>query len=195
MKNKTHTVPILRNFFVMVKNQFQNVVKNFRSDNGSKFLSKECQNLLSEFGILHQRTCVYTPQKNGRVERKHRTIVQVARSILFGATLPVKFWDEAILHATYLLNRWPSIVVDWKTPFEVLYERPVDYAKLKNFRCLAYATVTSPHKDKFTPRAFKCVFMGYTLGNKGYKLFDYVTNKFIVSRDVIFHQQVYPFWK
>lgn len=97
---------------------------------------------------------------------------------------------EAILHATYLLNRWPSLVFNWKTPYE-LFKRHVD---LRIFGCLCYSIITVPKKDKFTPRAVKCIFLGYSPGKKkGYKLYDYNVDKFIVSKDVVFYEQVYPF--
>lgn len=140
--------------------------------------------MLNEFGILHQRTCVYSSQQNGKVERKHRAIVRIARSLLFGANLPIKFWGEAILHATYILNRWPNIVTNWKTPYELLFKKAVDYDKLKTLGCLCYSTVTNPKKEKFKARAVKCIFLGYAPGNKGYKLYDFSADRFIVSRDV-----------
>lgn len=96
----------------MIKNQFKKIVKIVRTYNGAEFLSGDCQNLLNELGVIRERTCAYSPQQNGKVERRHRITVQIARSLIFKANLLVKFWGEAILYATYLLNRWPSIVLN-----------------------------------------------------------------------------------
>ncbi|KAK4391437.1 Retrovirus-related Pol polyprotein from transposon RE2 [Sesamum angolense] len=105
----------------MLHTQFGGIVKVFRSDNGSEFLNKECQSLFHELGIIHQISCTYTPQQNGRVERKHRHLLNVARALLFQAYLPIKFWGDAILTATYLINRTPSLKLNWKAPYELLH--------------------------------------------------------------------------
>lgn len=78
--DKTQVLLTLSNFFVYVKNQFLTTVKIIRTDNGSEFINHNCQNLFSSLGIVHQRTAPYSPQHNGRVERKHQHLLQVARS-------------------------------------------------------------------------------------------------------------------
>lgn len=74
--------------------------------------------------------------------------------------------------ATHIVNRTPSIVLDWKTPFEKLYQEPPDLSYFKVFGCLAYATNTKPHKTKFESRAIPSVFIGYAQNQKAYKLYD-----------------------
>lgn len=63
MKTKSQSVSILKKLFIMIQNQLKKNVKILRSDNGSEFVNKECGQMLGDFGILHQKTCVYTPQK------------------------------------------------------------------------------------------------------------------------------------
>jgi len=75
----------------MVKNQFGKDVKIIRSDNGLEFKSGPMKFFYSEKGIIHQTSCVDTPQQNGRVERKHRHILNIARALWFQASLPVEF--------------------------------------------------------------------------------------------------------
>lgn len=67
-----------------------------------EFLSFECQKMLQDNDIIHQKTCPYTPQQNGVVERKHRHVVQVARALIHHAGLSQKFWGEAVLIATHI---------------------------------------------------------------------------------------------
>ncbi|KAL2233050.1 UNVERIFIED_CONTAM: Retrovirus-related Pol polyprotein from transposon RE2 [Sesamum indicum] len=178
----------------MVRNQYSKEIKVIRSDNGSEFLNKECQTFCNEIGIVHQTSCAYTPQQNGRIERKHRQLLNVARALLFQASMPLKFWADSILTATYLINRTPSKILQWKTPFEKLTGNPPTYHHIRTFGSLYFATNVDPQKSKFHPRASKCVLLGYMMTQKGYKLFDMDNNHVIVSRDVQFYVNIFPYF-
>ncbi|KAL0380888.1 UNVERIFIED_CONTAM: Retrovirus-related Pol polyprotein from transposon TNT 1-94 [Sesamum angustifolium] len=119
--------------------------------------------------------------------------VNYAKMGEFAACLPSQFWTEAILTATYIINRFPTSVLHWKTPYEVLYNRSVDYSMVRTFGCLAFATNVLPQKSKFTKRAYRCVFVGYAFGQKGYKLYDLDDKVLFVSRDVVFHEGIFPY--
>ncbi|KAL0311584.1 UNVERIFIED_CONTAM: Retrovirus-related Pol polyprotein from transposon RE1 [Sesamum angustifolium] len=112
---------------------------------------------------------------------------------MFQSHLPSKFWTEAILTATYLINRLPTSVLNWKTPYAMLYGKPVNYTVIRTFGCLAFATNVQPHKSKVTKRAYRCIFVGYAFGQKGYRLYDLENNVMLVSRDVVFHEGVFPY--
>ena len=118
MIHKSETQIYLKNFFAMIKTQFQRSIKKIRSDNGLEFISMS--HFFNDHGILHQRTCAATPQQNGVAELKHRHILEVARALRFQAYLPLKFWGECILTATYLINHLPTPLLSGKTPHEVL---------------------------------------------------------------------------
>lgn len=91
------------------------------------------------------------------------------------------------------MNRLPSQVLNWKTPYELLYGKIPDYSFLRIFGCLAYATNSGIHKSKFEPRAQKCIFIGFSPGQKAYKLYNLDTEKILVSRDVVFYEDIFPF--
>ncbi|RVW29287.1 Retrovirus-related Pol polyprotein from transposon TNT 1-94 [Vitis vinifera] len=106
--------------------------------------------------------------------------------------VPIQFWGECALTAVHIINRLPSPVLSLKTPFELLYSKPPSYSHLHVFKCLAYATnVHTSHK--FDYRAMPSIFIGYPAGQKSYKLFDLSTKKVFTSRDVKFHEDIFPY--
>lgn len=88
---KSHVLRCLERVFTLISNQFGTSIKRVRSDNGSEFLSNACQDLFACKGVEHQKSCAYTPEQNGVVERKHRHLLQVALSLLFQSSLPTFF--------------------------------------------------------------------------------------------------------
>lgn len=121
LRMKCDVIVVLRQFLALIKTQFNEHVKFFRSDNGTGLFNSRCTDLFSSSGIIHQSSCVHTPQQNGLVERKHRHILEVARAIRLSGFLPLKFWNECVLNVVYVMNRLPMQVLSGKSPFEVLY--------------------------------------------------------------------------
>jgi transposase InsO family protein len=181
----------LKDYFSLVERQFNKQVKIFRSDNGTEFTCMKKYFL--EHGIIFQTSCTATPQQNGRVERKHRHILNVARALRFQGNLPIDFWGECILTAGYLINRTPSQILNGKSPYEMLHGKAPVYEHLRVFGSLCYAHNQRRKGDKFASRSKKCAFIGYPYGKKGWKLLDLETQEIFVSRDVKFIESVYPF--
>jgi len=115
LKSKSEVQIQVQNFILFAENQFECKVKIVRSDNGPEF---DLQQFYSSKGILHQKSCVETPQQNGRVERKHQHILNVDRALLFQSKLPKKFWSYALVHATYIINRVSSSILKDKSPYQ-----------------------------------------------------------------------------
>ncbi|GJZ62009.1 ribonuclease H-like domain-containing protein [Tanacetum coccineum] len=192
LKGKDEVFDCVLTFYNLIKNQFGKTVKTFRSDNGTEFVNNVFDKFCIDNGIVHQTTCAYTPQQNGIVERKHRHLLNVARSLLFQGGLPLYLWSECIMTAAYLINRLPSSVLNGKTSFELVFNKKPVLKHLRVFGSLCYATVLNLH-DKLGSRAEKCVLVGYASFKKGYKLYSLERKQFIYSRDVRFFEKVFPF--
>lgn len=180
-----------RRFFFKFAERQDAKIKIVRSDNGAEFIG--LRTFFAEQGVIHQTSCVDTPQQNERVERKHRHILNVARILLFQAKLPVKFRGESVLTATYLINRTPSSVLQNKTPYELIYGSAPSYDNLCTFGALCYARRIARNKDKFWDRIIKCIFIGYPVGQKGWLVYDLETERSFVSLDVIFYESQFLF--
>lgn len=111
----------IKQFCSMVLTQFGKRVKVLRSDNGTEFTY--LHKFYAEHGIVHQTTCVDTPKQNGRVERKHRHILNVVRALLFQANLPLSFWGECVLTVAHLINHTPTNLLKGKTPMRRSLEK------------------------------------------------------------------------
>ena len=190
---KSDIVTVMHQFFLLVETQFQTKVQKIRSDNAPELCEGQMKALLIKKGILHETSCVNTPQQNGVVERRHRHLLDTARALFFQAKLPIQYWGESLLCATYLINRMPLKPINFQTPYQLLFQHTPDFSILKTFGCLCYMTTQKQNRTKFDPRAIPCVFLGYAIGQKGYKVLDLQSHKIYVSRDVIFHELHFPY--
>ncbi|KAG7553171.1 Reverse transcriptase RNA-dependent DNA polymerase [Arabidopsis thaliana x Arabidopsis arenosa] len=136
MTAKSETPTHMKRFLAMTSRQFGKDVKVVRSDNGTEFICMK--DFFFECGIIHETSCVGTPQQNGRVERKHRHILNVARALRFQSNLPINYWGECVLAAAHLINRTPLIVLDGKTPYEILFGKLPSFEHLRVFGCLCF---------------------------------------------------------
>lgn len=87
----------------------------------------------------------------------------------------------------------PSPLLGKKSPFEKMLHKSLDYFVLRSFGSLCYVSTLAIHRDKFSARARPCAFLGYPRGYKGYKVLDLETHSISISRNVIFHENVFPF--
>ena len=189
--SKSEVKKVIERFCAYTETQFDKKVQKVRSDNGSEFMCMS--GFFQDKGIVHQTSCVDTPQQNGRVERKHRHILNVARALLFQSKMPVKFWGEAISTATHVINMTPSQVLKGSSPYEILFGAKPSYGSLRVFGSLCYVHRRDRDKDKLGERSRRCVFVGYPFGKKAWRVYDLDTNEFIVSRDVSFCEDVFPY--
>ena len=108
-----------------------------------------------------------TPQQNGVAERRNRTLLKMVRSMMAQANLPITFWGDALLTATYILNRVPSKSVT-STPYELWTKRKPDLSNLRPWGCAAYVHESAHQHGKLGPRGKKSIFIRYSEHSKEY---------------------------
>jgi hypothetical protein len=147
-------------------------------------------------GITHHVSCPHTHQQNSSVKRKHRHIVEMGLSLLAHAAMPLKFWDEVFSTAAYLINQLPSRVLDFTSPFEKLFDTTPNYSWLKVFGCACWPHLRPYNTRKLEFRSKRRVFLGYSPNyHKGYRCLDVATSHIYISRDVVFDENVFPFFE
>ena len=168
---------IYKAFRALVKTQHSYVIKCFRCDFGGEYTSNKFLELLALDGTMQQPSCIDT----GVVERKHRHIVETARSLLLSNYVPSEFLGEVVLATVTLINNIPSYHVSGISPFEKLYGFGPDYSFFRVFGCTCF--VLKPHVEhsKLSYRSVIYVFLGYSKGQKGDMCFDPTTQKLCVS--------------
>ncbi|KAG8479817.1 hypothetical protein CXB51_029556 [Gossypium anomalum] len=179
MKHKSEVFEAFCKFKALVENQTCYKIKALRTDNGTEYLSQRFQKLCEHAGIHHQLTTVYTPQQNGVFERKNRTVMNMARWLLFQSKLPSKFWAEAVNTSVYLLNKLPTRAVKDKTPFEAWYGLKPSVSHLKVFGCICYTLIPAERRTKLERRSAPGIFVGYSSTKKGYRVYDPSTKKIL----------------
>ncbi|PWA98023.1 hypothetical protein CTI12_AA024020 [Artemisia annua] len=189
LKEKSQAFEAFKIFKSMVEKEKGLKIKSMRSDRGEEFLSKEFNKFCEDNGIRRFLRAPYSPQQNGVVERKNRTILNMVRSMLKSKKMPKEFWAEAVDCAVYLLNRCPSKSLDNKTPQEAWNGMKPTVSHLRVFESIAYVHVPSQRRSKLDDKSEKHVFVGYDKQSKGYKLYNPITGKVVVSRDVEFDEE------
>jgi len=185
LKHKSDVKTVLPAFVQLIETQFNFKLKRIRYDNAKEFLLTD---FFNNKGIIHETSCVETPQQNSIVERKHQHLLNVSHALLFQSHLPTSFWSFAVKHVTHIINRLPTPFLKFKSLYELIHRTLPNLTQLKVFGCLAFATTLLASRTKFDKRAIKTIFLGVKTGTKGYILYDITTHSTFISRNVTFYE-------
>ncbi|GJS71803.1 retrotransposon protein, putative, ty1-copia subclass [Tanacetum coccineum] len=163
LKHKHEVFETFKVFQKEVENQLGKTIKSLHSDRGGECMSQKFLDHLKEHGIIAHHTPSYTPQNNGMLERRNRTLLDMVRSMMSQTTLPKSFWDYALETAARILNMVPTK--------KALVKRD---------------TLTKP--DKLDPRSFRCIFVGYPKETMGCSFYSPSENKVFVARNAEFFE-------
>ncbi|GJV69782.1 zinc finger, CCHC-type containing protein [Tanacetum coccineum] len=186
LTTKDQAFSTFKEFRQQIEMEMRMKLRMLRTNRGGEFTSNEFTKYCKENGIARQLTAPYSPQQNGVVERRNRTVLSTMRSMMKAMKLPLTFWAKAVRHTIYILNRVPTRALIDKTPYEALYNRKPNMENLRIFGCTAYAKITIPHLKKLDDRSIPLIYLGVEEGSKACRLYDPIAKKKHVSKDVRF---------
>ncbi|GJU09223.1 retrotransposon protein, putative, ty1-copia subclass, partial [Tanacetum coccineum] len=179
-----------------VENQLGKKIKVVRSDRGGEYVAPFAE-LCAKHGIRHEFTAPYSPQQNGIAERKNRTLKEMVTAMLISSGMSQDMWGEAILTATYLLNKIPRKEKE-ETPYELWMGRKPSYQYLRVWGCLAKVAVPTPKAQKIGPKSVDCIFIGYAKKSTAYRFIvhesknpDIQKNTIMESRNASFFENIF----
>ena len=191
LATKSGVTSIVRHFCNMVNTQFGRGIQRFWSDNEHDFVNAELASFFADQGILHETSCVATPEQNGMAERCIEYVTSTARTLLLNYHVPWSYWGEAIFTSTHLVNRLPSQTLVFTSPIDRLHAAFPSISLRTGllpriFGCTSYVHDSSSSQTKLDARALRCVFVGYSSLQKGYKCYHPSSRRFFVSANVTF---------
>ncbi|GJV35802.1 reverse transcriptase domain-containing protein [Tanacetum coccineum] len=148
-----------------------------RCDNGTEFKNYAMNVLCAKKGIKREFSVARTPQQNGVAERKNRTLIEAARTMLADSLLPIPFWAEAVNTACYVLNRVLVTKPQNKTPYELLIGKPPSISFMRPFGCPLTILNTLDPLGKFDRKSDEGYLLGYSTSSKAFRVYNKRTKR------------------
>jgi transposase InsO family protein len=188
LQEKSQTQETLKGFLRRAQNEFRLRIKKIRSDNGTEFMNSLIEGFLNNEGIKHEFSSPYTPQQNDVVERKNRTLLDMARTMLDEYKTLDRFWAEAINTACCSINRLYLHRILKKTSYELLTGKKPNVSYFRVFGSKCFILVKRGRKSKFAPKAEEGFLLGYDSNTRAYRVFNKSTGLVEVSYDIVFDE-------
>jgi hypothetical protein len=188
LQEKSQTQETLKGFLRQAQNEFGLRIKKIRSDNGTEFKNSQIEGFLEDEGIKHEFSSPYKPQQNGVVERKNRTLLDMARTMLDEYKTSDRFWAKAINTACYAINRLYLHRILKKTSYELLTGKKPNVSYFRVFGSKCFILVKRGRKSKFAPKVVEGFLLGYDSNTMAYRVFNKSTGLVEVSCDIVFDE-------
>ncbi|KAJ9536469.1 hypothetical protein OSB04_un000350 [Centaurea solstitialis] len=185
LKTKDETSSLIINFIKAVQVQLKLPVQTVRTDNGTEFKNSILKSFYNSLGITQTFSAARTPEQNGVVERRNRTLVEAARSMLAESQLSQYLWAEAVNTACYTQNR--SIIHRrfGQTPYHILFGRVPSVGHFKVFGCKCFVLNETENRGKFGSKSDELIFVGYSETSIAYRVLNRQTR--IVTESINVH--------
>jgi hypothetical protein len=168
LHDKSETQEVLKKFLKGAQNEFDAKVKKIRSDNDSEFKNTQVKNYLNQEDIKHEFSAPYTLQQNGVAEKKNRTLIESARTILDEYNTSDRFWAEAINTACHTVNRLYLHRLLKKTSYELLTDNKLNVSYFRVFGSKCYVFLKMTKSSKFAPKVYEGFMLGYDSNSRVY---------------------------
>ncbi|GJV79920.1 putative ribonuclease H-like domain-containing protein [Tanacetum coccineum] len=177
LATKDETSEILCNLIIGLEKQLNHNVKIIRCDNGTEFKNYVMNEFCAKKGIKREFSVARTPQQNGVAERKNRTLIEAARTMLADSLLPIPFWAEAVNTACYVLNRVLVTKPQNKTPYELLIGKSPSISFMRPFGCPLTILNTLDSLGKFDGKSDEGYLLGYSTSSKAFRVYNKRTKR------------------
>nr|GFA59641.1 hypothetical protein [Tanacetum cinerariifolium] len=174
---KDETSKILKNFIKEIENLVDKKVKIIRCDNGTEFKNKVMDDFCREKGIKREYSVARTLQQNRVAERRNRTLIEAARTMLADSKLPTTFWAEVVSTACYVQNKVLIVKPHNKTPYELFKGFKPALSFMRPFGCHVTILNTLDNLGKFNGKSDEGFFVGYSLSSKAFRVYNTRTRK------------------
>ena len=145
-------------------------LKTLCTDNAGEDFSHSLGSYLCEHDIIHQSSCADTSSQNGVAEWKNRHLLETACALSFQMYVPKIFWVDVVSTTCFFINRMSSSVLNGETPYRVLFPtKNLFPIALKIFGCVCFVRDVHSRHTKLDPKSLKCIFLGYSRVQKGYR--------------------------
>nr|GFC06597.1 retrovirus-related Pol polyprotein from transposon TNT 1-94 [Tanacetum cinerariifolium] len=158
------------------------------TDNGTEFVNQTLRDYYEEVDISHETSVARSPQQNGVVERRNRTLIKTARTILIYAQAPLFLWAEAVATACFTQNRSIVRLRHGKTPYELMHGKQPDLSIFHVFGAFCYPTNDSENIGKLQPKADIGIFIGYAPTKKAFLIYNRRTRRIVETIHVDFDE-------
>ncbi|KAI3769208.1 hypothetical protein L6452_00308 [Arctium lappa] len=190
LRSKDETPEVLISFLKTTQVKLQRQVKFLRTDNGTEFKNKIIDEYLESVGISHQYSAARTPQQNGVVERRNRTLVEAARTMLSQSDLPLFLWAEAVSTACHTQNRSMIHRRFQKTPYELVNNRTPTIKYFHIFGCKCFVLNDKESLNKFSAKADEGIFIGCSSTFAAYRVYMKKSKTVVESVNVTFDEEM-----
>nr|GFB85311.1 retrovirus-related Pol polyprotein from transposon TNT 1-94 [Tanacetum cinerariifolium] len=188
LRSKDETPEVLIDFLRLVQRGLQAQVIVVQTDKGTEFLNQTLHAYFAAEGIQHQTSVARTPEQNGVVERRNRTLVEAARTMLSAAKVPLFFWAEEIATACFTQNHSLVIPRHEKTHYHIINERKLSVKFFHIFGSVCYIVRDGENLDKMKEKGDECIFVGYSTQSRAYRVFNKRTRVIMESIHVNFDE-------
>nr|GEZ31676.1 integrase, catalytic region, zinc finger, CCHC-type, peptidase aspartic, catalytic [Tanacetum cinerariifolium] len=188
LRSKDETPEVVIEFLKQIQVGLNKTVRFIRIDNGTEFVNHDLTHYYKSVVIFHQKSVLRTPQQNDVVERRNRTLVEAARTMLIFSKAMMFLWAEAVATACYIQNRSLIHTRHNKIPYEVVHNKKPDLTFLRVFGALCYLINDNEDLGKLQPTADIVIIVGYATSRKAYRIYNKRTRRIMETIHVQFNE-------